>query len=79
MIFRADPPPMPGMRPIAKSRPDGSGVWIGKNGYVATCQHVVAGWPGPFKIGFARGPYVTEGTSSITAGITINVFDAVLD
>jgi len=78
MIFLTDPPPMPGMRPIAQRWPRGSGVWIGKNGYIATCQHVIAGWSGPLKIGFARGPYVTEGTSSITIGSAINVYDAVL-
>lgn len=78
MIFLADPPPMPGMRPIARSRPSGSGVWIGKDGYVATCQHVIGNWSGALKIGFARGPYVTEGTSNIAIGGTTNVFDAEL-
>jgi hypothetical protein len=52
MILLTDPPPMPGMRPIAKPLPNGSGVWIGKNGYVATCQHVIAGWSGPLRIVF---------------------------
>ena len=51
-------------------------MWIGKAGYVATCQLVVRSWHGPFKIGFARSAYVNEGNISITMGATVNVWDA---
>jgi S1-C subfamily serine protease len=76
MVFFADPPPRQGMLPIAHSTASGSGVWVGRTGYVATCQHVIAGWPGPFKIGFARNAYVAEGGVTITVGATVNVWDA---
>jgi S1-C subfamily serine protease len=78
MIFWADPPTTPGGRPRAKSEPSGSGVWIGKSGYVATCNHVIANWTGPFKIGIARDPYVTEGTFSVSITGSVNTFVAVL-
>ena len=68
MIYWTDPPRVAGMRPIPKPEPYGSGVWIGKKGYVATCYHVVANSPGPFKIGIARDPHVTEGMS--LSGVT---------
>jgi S1-C subfamily serine protease len=76
MVFFADPPPQPGMHSIAHASASGSGVWIGKTGYVATCQHVVANWHGPFKIGFARNAYVAEGGVTITLGATVNTWDA---
>ncbi|HXL22494.1 MAG TPA: serine protease [Candidatus Dormibacteraeota bacterium] len=76
MVFFADPPPQQGMLPIAHTNASGSGVWVGKTGYVATCQHVIAGWRGPFKIGFARNAYVAEGGLTITVGASVNVWDA---
>jgi S1-C subfamily serine protease len=78
MIFWADPPTTPGGRPHAKPVPGGSGVWIGKTGYVATCYHVIANWTGPFKIGIARDPYITEGQLSVSITGTVNTFVAVL-
>jgi S1-C subfamily serine protease len=50
-------PSMPGGMPVAI----GSGVWLAKQGYIATCQHVIGNRSGPFKIGIAREPYVTAG------------------
>ncbi len=76
MVFYADPPPGPGMYPVVHGNARGSGVWIGKNGYVATCQHVIANWRGPFKIGFARNAYVAEGGVTISIGAPVNVWDA---
>lgn len=55
--------------------PVGSGVWIGKQGYVATCQHVVAGSPGPFKIGIADEPYFAEGSANISITSSATVID----
>lgn len=54
----------------------GSGVWIGKQGYVATCQHVIAASPGPFKIGIALPPYFAEGPMNIVIAQSIRSFDA---
>jgi S1-C subfamily serine protease len=77
MIFFADAAPHQGMLPIAHAQASGSGVWIGKTGYVATCYHVIESWRhGPFKIGFARSAYVSEGTSSVTIEATVNLWDA---
>jgi S1-C subfamily serine protease len=76
MVFFADPPPRRGMLPIAHADASGSGVWVGKTGYVATCQHVIASWHGPFKIGFARNAYVAEGGVTITIGASVNLWDA---
>ena len=76
MVFFADPPPQQGMLPIAHASASGSGVWVGKKGYIATCQHVTAPWTGPFKIGFARDAYVAEGGLTITVGASVNVWDA---
>jgi S1-C subfamily serine protease len=76
MVFFADPPPQQGMLPIAHSIASGSGVWIGKTGYIATCEHVVRNWHGPFKIGFARSAFVNEGGVSVTIGATLNTWDA---
>src|SRR5262249_15744307 len=78
MLFWTTPPPDPSMRPIAASLPRGSAVWIGKSGYVATCYHVIKGSAGPFKVGIARGPYITEGQSSVSISGTANVFIATL-
>ncbi len=78
MVFWADPPASPGMRPRAKPEPNGSGVWIGKTGYIATCNHVIANWPGPFKIGIPRDPYVTEGSFSVSISGAVNTLVAVL-
>jgi len=79
MIFWADPPRPPQYpRPVAKPQPSGSGVWIGRAGYIATCQHVIAGWPGPFKVGIARDPYVTEGTTSLSVTGMVNTLVATL-
>ena len=60
-------------QPGAIPRPFGSGVWIGKNGYIVTCWHVIASSPDSFKIGIARDPYVTEGkiNISVTGGTTL--------
>src|SRR5579862_3290000 len=76
MVLYADPAPQQGMLPIAHANASGSGVWVGEKGYVATCQHVTAPWAGPFKIGFARNPYVAEGGVTITIGTPVNVWDA---
>ena len=76
MVFFADPPPQQGMLPMAHADANGSGVWIGKAGYVATCQHVIANWHGAFKIGFAREAYVAEGGLNITVGASRDVWDA---
>jgi len=76
MVFFADPPPQQGMLPIAHANASGSGVWLGKTGYVATCQHVTAPWTGPFKIGFARDAYVAEGGLTITVAASVNIWDA---
>ena len=46
--------------PDAAPQPLGSGVWIGKHGYVATCQHVIANRSGPFKIGVPLDTYISE-------------------
>lgn len=43
--------------------PLGSGVWIGKQGYVATCQHVIAGASDKIKIGIAQDTYASENVS----------------
>jgi S1-C subfamily serine protease len=65
MVFWADPSLSPEARPTPRTHdPQGSGVWIGKSGYIATCFHVIAGWPGPYKIGIARDPYISDGRSS---------------
>jgi S1-C subfamily serine protease len=76
MVFFADPPPQQGMLPIVHANASGSGVWVGKKGYIATCQHVTAPWTGPFKIGFARDAYVAEGGLTITVGASVNFWDA---
>ncbi len=78
MLFWADPPSPPNLRPVARREPSGSAVWIGENGYLATCYHVIKGWNGPFKIGIAREPYVTEGSMSISISGAVNTFVASL-
>ncbi len=78
MVFWADPPRTTDSQPRAKSEPSGSGAWIGKSGFVATCNHVVANWTGPLKIGIARDLYVTEGTFSLSISGTVTTFVAVL-
>src|SRR5262249_31588427 len=65
-------------RPVAQPQNVGSGVWIGRNGYVATCEHVTRGWQGPFKVGFTLEPYVTEGASNLMMIGNRSVYDAVL-
>jgi Trypsin-like peptidase domain len=76
MIFYADPAPRSDMHPVPHGDAKGSGVWVGKNGYVATCQHVIANWRSPFKIGFARNAYVAEGGASVSIGAPVNIWDA---
>ncbi len=76
MVFFADPAPQLGMLPVVHGSASGSGVWIGKTGYVATCQHVVAGWRGTFKVGFAQSAYVAEGAVGIAVSAPLNVWDA---
>jgi S1-C subfamily serine protease len=76
MVFLADPAPQHGMPSIAHAHASGSGVWVGKKGYVATCQHVVASWHGAFKIGFSRNAYVAEGGANITVGASVHFWDA---
>jgi hypothetical protein len=60
-------------QPGTVPQPFGSGVWIGKNGYIVTCWHVIASSPDSFKIGIARDPYVTEGkiNISVTGGTSL--------
>jgi S1-C subfamily serine protease len=48
------------------SMPSGSGVWIGKQGYIITCWHVVKALPDSLKVGIALDPYVTEGKANIS-------------
>lgn len=76
MVFYADPPPRLGMHPVVHGNAVGSGVWVGKNGFIATCHHVIANWRGPFKIGFARNAYVAEGGVTISIGAPVNIWDA---
>jgi S1-C subfamily serine protease len=60
-------------------KPAGSGVWIGKHGYIATCWHVIASSPDSFKIGIAREPYLTEGKFNISIRGGADVIDAKLE
>ena len=58
----------------------GSGVWLGKNGYLATCYHVVKGITDPLVIGV---PYPTvfsakSSKSNIVISGPARVFDATL-
>jgi len=77
MIFLADPPRAPGTLPVARGEAVGSGVWIGKAGYVVTCYHVVNDWHGPFKIGFARNAFVNEGGGvTLHMGAALNIWTA---
>jgi putative serine protease PepD len=79
MVFWANPPRSQETRPTPHTRdPQGSGVWIGKNGYIATCYHVVADWSGPYKIGIARDPYISEGRTTVSVFGAVNLFDATL-
>jgi S1-C subfamily serine protease len=54
----------------------GSAVWVGKNGYLATCEHVVRNLSGPILVGMGYGPYLTTGDISITIGGTMNAIEA---
>jgi S1-C subfamily serine protease len=59
--------------------PIGSGVWIGKQGFVATCQHVVGHLPGPFKVGIAMDPFYTESEqANISISAPVETYDAEL-
>jgi hypothetical protein len=79
MVFWANASRSPEARPTPRTHdPQGSGVWIGKSGYIATCYHVIAGWPGPYKIGIARDPYISDGRSSVFVSGAANLFDATL-
>lgn len=46
--------------PRAIPKPFGSGVWIGKKGYIATCHHVIGDRAGSYKIGLAIDTYISE-------------------
>lgn len=55
--------------------PIGSGVWIGKQGYIVTCQHVIAGVSaGEIKIGIVYDPYVTAGSPNVSITASGNLF-----
>jgi S1-C subfamily serine protease len=57
--------------------PIGSGVWLGKQGYVATCEHVLGGLPGPFKVGLASDPYAAaEGSINISVTGSVDLIEA---
>jgi S1-C subfamily serine protease len=82
VIILWEPPRLPPAAPGMPSRPGGmpvaigSGVWIGKKGYVATCQHVIAMPPGSFKVGLAREPYITDDTTGISITGNVNLISA---
>jgi S1-C subfamily serine protease len=67
MLFNASPGGAHG--------PSGSGVWIGKQGYIVTCWHVIKSSPDMVKIGLARDPFVTEGKINISVMGGAALFD----
>lgn len=46
--------------------PHGSGVWIGKQGYIVTCWHVIQDAPDLVQVGLEEEPYVNEGIPNIS-------------
>jgi S1-C subfamily serine protease len=58
------------------NKPLGSAVWIGKNGYLATCEHVIRGLQVPILIGIAFKPFVSADEKSITIAGAMSVTDA---
>jgi len=52
----------------------GSGVWVGNNGYIATCSHVIGDWKGVLAIGLGREPFVSTGETKVTIGSVMNSF-----
>jgi S1-C subfamily serine protease len=50
----------------------GSGVWVGKAGYIATCQHVINGRSGPFWIGLTHEPLAFGSTPTIAVGNVVS-------
>ncbi len=58
--------------------PLGSAVWIGKKGYLATCEHVVRNVAFPLKVGMAYDPYLATGAISITISRAMNITDATI-
>jgi S1-C subfamily serine protease len=56
--------------------PLGSAVWIGKKGYLATCEHVVRNVSFPLKVGMAYDPYVATGNVTVVISRAMNVTDA---
>ncbi len=56
--------------------PLGSAVWIGKKGYLATCEHVVRNVSFPLKVGMAHGPYMATGNLTIVISNAMKVTDA---
>jgi S1-C subfamily serine protease len=80
IILWAPPRPsvVPGAPPLIGGRPVvvGSGVWIGKAGYIATCYHVIPTQLGSLKVGLAREPYVAEGKMNISITGVVNLIAA---
>ena len=58
--------------------PLGSAVWIGKKGYLATCEHVVRNVAFPLKVGMAYDPYLATGAISVTISRAMNITDATI-
>ena len=56
--------------------PLGSAVWIGKKGYLATCEHVVRNVSFPLKVGMAYDPYVGTGNLTLVISRAMNVTGA---